>query len=329
MSTSARGCEFRPLPLLGNAHVQTLLGSFWRGVVPRFGTRERHVALPDGDRLVLHDSVPANWQPGRCIVLLVHGLGGTHRSGYMVRLAGLLVTHGLRAVRIDLRGCGRGTALARKTYNGACSEDLRAALAEMHAWDPSAPLIVIGFSLGGNIALKLAGEAAQHPVPGLERVATVAPPIDLIRCAALLALPRNRWYNRYFTAILVRQVRRHRRHFVQLRPVQFPRRLTVQMFDEIYTAPEGGFADAMEYYRRASSLPIIGRIAVPTLILAARDDPFIAVEPFESLAGLAGVEVQIVQRGGHCGFLGWDGAGGIRWAERRVANWVLHYGQEI
>jgi predicted alpha/beta-fold hydrolase len=319
-----RSPEFRPLPLLGNTHVQTLLGSFWPGVVRRFASREQHVRLPDGDRLVLHDSLPDGWQPGRRTALLVHGLGGCHRSGYMVRMAALLVSHGMRAVRVDLRGCGRGAALARNTYNGACSDDIRAALAEIRAWDPAAPLILIGFSLGGNIALKLAGEATQNPIPGLERVATIAPPIDLIRCAALLALPRNRMYDRYFAANLVRQVRLQRRHFADLPPLQFPRRLTVQVFDEIYTAPQGGFSGALDYYRRASALPIIPRIDVPTFIVAARDDPFIAVEPFETLAGSPLVELQIVPRGGHCGFLGWDGAGGIHWVERRVANWVLH-----
>jgi predicted alpha/beta-fold hydrolase len=309
---------------MGNRHVQTLLGSFWRGRVPRFASRERYVRLPDGDCLVLHDSVPDDWQPGRRIALLVHGLGGCHRSGYMVRMVARLRSAGVRAVRMDLRGCGRGAALARKTYNGACSDDLRAALAEIRTWDPAAPLVLIGFSLGGNIALKLAGEAADHPVPGLERVATVAPPIDLIRCASLLALPRNRLYDRHFAAVLIQQVRLHHRHFNELPRVQFPRRLTVRAFDEAYTAPQGGFAGALDYYRRASALPLISHIDVPTLIVAARDDPFVAVEPIETVAGSPRVQVEIVPRGGHCGFLGLDGAGGIRWVEGRLANWVLH-----
>ena len=100
------------------------------------------------------------------------------------------------------------------------------------------------------------------------------------------------------------------------------RRLTLRIFDDLYTAPQGGFADALDYYRRSSALPLITRIAVPALILTARDDPFVAVEPFEALKPPAHVEVRIVPRGGHLGFLGWDGAGGVRWAERVVADWV-------
>lgn len=314
--------DFRPLPCLGNAHVQTLLGNFWRGVVCRFATREHAVRMPDGDRLVLHDSVPQGWRSGRT-ALLVHGMGGCHRSGYMVRMTGLLLRRGVRVVRVDLRGCGRGAGLARKTYNAGCSADIRATLAELHRWDPGAPLIVLGFSLGGNIALKLAGEAAGDPVPGLERVAAVAPPIDLVRCAARFAWAQNRLYERYFVNTLMNQVRLHERHFPDLRPVRFPRRMTLRLFDEIYTAPQGGFADALDYYRRASALPLMREIAVPTFILTARDDPFIAVEPFESLAGPPQLEIHIVAHGGHCGFLGWDGAGGIRWGERRVAEWLL------
>src|SRR5439155_11446909 len=128
---------FRPLPFLSNTHVQTVLGTWLQG--PRFSatTLESHVLLSDGDRLVLHDSVPAGWQPGQGIAVLVHGLGGSHQSGYIQRLAGLLLPRGLRVVRLDLRGCGRGIALARGSYNGACSGDVRAVLAELARQSPT------------------------------------------------------------------------------------------------------------------------------------------------------------------------------------------------
>jgi predicted alpha/beta-fold hydrolase len=282
----------------------------------------RHAPLSDGGRLVLHDSVPESWRPGQRIALLVHGLGGSHQSGYMERTAGRLVRRGLRAVRIDLPGCGHGVHLSRRTYNGACSEDVRAAAAEVRRWAPTSPLALLGFSLGGNIVLKLAGEAASRPVAGLECVAALAPPVDMVRCAALLALPHNRLYDRHFAHTLVTQVQRHQRYFPDLPVARFPRRLTLRLFDEIYSAPRGGFADALEYYRRASSLPLLSRIAVPTFILAAMDDPFIAVQPFETLTAPPHVQVHIARRGGHLGFLGWDGSGGFRWAEQRLVDWL-------
>jgi predicted alpha/beta-fold hydrolase len=286
-------------------------------------TIERHVVLPDGDRLVLHDSRPARWRPGGRMVLLVHGLGGSHRSGHMQRLAWHCQAQGLRAVRLDLRGAGRGACLARKTYHGGCSEDVRAAAAMVHSWSPASPLILVGVSLGGNIVLKLAGEAADRPVPGLERVAAVSPPVDLEGSAARLALRHNHVYEQFFVRNLLHQLRRQQRYFPELPRARFPRRLTMRLFDDLYTAPRGGFADALDYYRCAGALPLLARIAVPTLILTARDDPFVTVEPLEVLAAPSHVTVHVTEHGGHLGFLGWDGAGGVRWAERRVAEWVL------
>src|SRR5207253_1311988 len=117
-------------------------------------------------------------------------------------------------------------------------------------------------------------------------------------------------------------VRRRQRLFPELPAVRFPRRMTVRLFDELHTAPLWGFDDALDYYRRISSRPLLDRITVPTLILTARDDPFIAVEAFQDLALPRSIELRIVEHGGHLGFLGWDGAGGFRWAERRLAEWV-------
>ena len=319
--------DFRPLPFFHNAHLQTLLGHLWRGSVPADGRRERQVVLGDGDRLILHDYLPRTWRPGRPVALLVHGLAGCYLSGAVQRTAGLLLRQGIRVVCVDLRGAGRGAALARRTYNGGCSEDVRSAAAEIRSWAPTSPLTLVGFSLGGNIVLKLAGEAASRPVPGLARVAALAPPVDLEQCAALIALPANRLYERHFVHSLVQQVRRQQRFFPELSRSRFPQGLTLRLFDDLYTAPRGGFADALDYYRRSSSLPLLPQINVPALILAARDDPFVAVEPLESLPHRAPLQVRITTHGGHLGFIGPDGVGGFRWAERQVADWVARQGR--
>src|SRR5216683_7216546 len=117
--------DFRPFPLLGNPHVQTVLGNLLTGPDLTHPTRQRIVTLIDGDRLVLHDSVPAHWRPGNRIALLVHGLGGTHRSRHLRALARLLLPQGIRVVRVDLRGTGKGLALARRGYHAGCSDDIR------------------------------------------------------------------------------------------------------------------------------------------------------------------------------------------------------------
>jgi predicted alpha/beta-fold hydrolase len=315
--------RFRPLPLLRNPHLQTVFGFLWRG--PRFHhpTRQVQVNLPDGDRLVLHDSVPDDWADGRPAALLIHGMGGNSNSAYVQRVGARLYGRGARVVRIDLRGTGAGFGLAETFYHGGRSEDIRAALGAMHEWAPQSPLLLAGFSLGGNIALKLAGEAADEPVRNLKRVVAVAPPIDVVRCSELISQQHNRFYDRFFARQLVRLARLRQTRYPDPPLPDFPRRLSIREFDNLFTAPHCGFADALDYYRRSSSLPYIARIEVPTLIVTARDDPFIAVGPFEELRPPAHVEIEIHDHGGHLGFLGDDGEGGVRWLERRVVEWLL------
>jgi predicted alpha/beta-fold hydrolase len=315
--------DFRPLPLLGNPHVQSALGAFPRHVVVE--AQRRHVIwLPDGDGLVLHDNTPRRWRPGRPMALVIHGLSGNATQPHVQRLVMMLMQRGVRAFRIDLRGTGEGLPLARSVYHGGRSDDIRAALAYMHKLSPTSPLLLLGVSLGGNLALRVAGELPQHPVPGLARVAALSPPIDLAVCARLLARPVNRIYEEIFVRCVLDEARRRQRYFPDLPPLRFPRgRLTWRAFDDHYTAPRCGFTCALDYYHRASVTSLLAHIAVPALILTARDDPFIAIEPFEATPMSDRVVLRIVRKGGHIGFVGHDGAGGIRWGERRMVEWVL------
>lgn len=314
--------DFRPLPLLGNPHIQTLLSNLLPAPALPGLTTIHHVDLADGQRLLAYDTAPPRWRPGQPIAVLVHGLGGNHQSPIVCRVSRRLLDKGLRIVRLDLPSCGKGIALSRRPYDAGSSHDVRAVLELAHRWSPTSPLFLLGFSLGGNIVLKLAGEAAAQPVPGLQRVVAVAPPIDLERCCDLICQPRNRLYELNFLRELLDLVRRRERCFPDMPRTRFPRSMTLRQFDELYTAPRGGHASAQEYYRRSSSLPLIPEIRVPTLILTARDDPFIVTAPFESLAAPAHVEVRILNRGGHLGFLGWDDGWDFFWGDRRVIDWV-------
>jgi predicted alpha/beta-fold hydrolase len=303
--------------------VQTVLGVLLNDWQRRIACRPQQVLLADGDRLSWYDSRPRQWQPGAPIALLVHGLTGCHRSGYLVRLGRMLLGQGVRVVRMDLRGAGTSLRLARRTYTAASSPDVRAVAEAVLADSPGSPLVLAGFSLGGNIVLKLAGEAAADPLPGLAGVAAVNPPIDLTHCSQLLDQPGNRFYNLRFARKLVEIAVQHRQLFPDLPTVDFPRDLTLRQFDDLYTAPRWGFADAADYYRRASSRPLIRAIRVPLLILTAQDDPFVGVEPIASLPARAGQDVRIARQGGHLGYIGLDGSSGVRWGERQVAEWML------
>lgn len=315
--------QFRPLPLLSSPHLQTICGFLWRGRPFLYPTRRHLLDLGDGDRLVLHDSAPPTWRDGDPVAMLIHGMGGNSRSGYVQRVSGQLYRRGVRVVRIDLRGTGAGFGLAVGFYHGGRSEDIRMALEEIHRWAPRSPLWLIGFSLGGNLALKYAGETAEKPLAALQRVVTVAPPIDVLRCSLLISQRHNRFYNRFFARQLIRLARIRQRHYPDPPLPEFPRRATIRDFDDLFTAPRCGFADADDFYRRISSQPLIARIPVPTLIATARDDPFVAVEPFEELRVPSHIQVEIHEHGGHLGFLGHDGSGGIRWMEHRIVRWLL------
>jgi predicted alpha/beta-fold hydrolase len=315
--------DFRPLPMLGNPHVQSVLGALPRHVFVE--ARRRHVVwLPDGDGLLVHDNPSRRWRPGQPMALIIHGLSGNATQPHVQRLATMLMQRGVRAFRLDLRGTGDGLPLARNVYHGARSDDIRAALAYMHKVSPASPLLLLGMSLGGSLALRVAGEMPVHPVPGLARVAALSPPIDLARCASMLARPANRIYEEIFVRCVLDEARRRQRYFPDLPPLRFPRgRLTFRLFDDHYTAPRCGYSCALEYYHHASVTSLLAHIHVPTLILSARDDPFIAIEPFEATPMSSHVVVRIVSQGGHIGFVGPDGAGGIRWGERRMVEWVL------
>ena len=317
--------SFRTLPFLGNPHAQTVLGNLDSWTRERLPSTPHVVPLADGDAVVVHETTPTA-APPTCCVLLIHGLGGTHRSGYLRRITNELVGRGMRIYRIDLRGAGASVHHAHRLYNAACSDDVRTALEWIAARNPGMTLLAAGFSLGGNIILKLAGEAAADPVPGLVGVVSVGAPLDLARCAEMIRdFP---FYDRYYSRRLVAQVRllcRVRRDF----PVPpFPRRLTIRDFDTLYTAPVGGFADVPDYHRRASALPFVPAIRLPAYLLAARDDPFVAWQSYAELPAMPNVTLQLVTRGGHLGFLGSDGRGGIRWAETQVIDWLVRKARE-
>jgi predicted alpha/beta-fold hydrolase len=226
---------------------------------------------------------------------------------------------------LDLRGAGAGLTLARGRYNAGCSGDVRAAVAAIHRAAPQAPIWLAGISLGANVILKLAGESSADPVPGLARIVAVSPPVDLAACLLRLSLPRNRFYDCQFVLGLLFEARRRERSFPDQRLPPMPRPLTLGHFDEFVTAPRGGFRDAADYYTQSSSAQFVPAIRLPTLILTARDDPFIDPNPIERLSRPVCVQLWMTDHGGHVGFLGADGVGGWCWGERAVADWLCGF----
>lgn len=322
---------FRPHPLLRSAHAQTLAGVYLP--MPKLPYRaDRHIVdLDDGDQLVLHDDRPEGWQNGDRACLLIHGLAGCYESGYMQRISHKLGARGVRAFRMDLRGCGAGEGLARLPYHSGRSEDARAALEFIGQIAPDSPVTLVGFSLGGNISLKLAGEMGDRPCAHWDSVMAVCPPVDLAACSRQIQKRPNTLYDRYFVARLVQQLE-SRRSFLppeHARPFERPPR-TLWDFDNQFTAVVCQFGTADDYYARASSLPLLANIRRPTLILAAADDPMIPPIALQTAPLPPAVRLCMTARGGHLGFVGRSGVDADRrWMDWRVVDWVTGVRQWI
>lgn len=315
--------SFLPFPLLRGPHLQTIAAAklaLWRREPPG---EVRVVALPDGDRLALVVSTPRSWQPEHPSVLLLHGLCGCHQSSYMMRLALKLWQRGIRAIRMNMRGCGAGTGLARQPYHSGRSPDVLAVLEDLQRQWPQSPVTLLGFSLGGNVMLKFAGELGRQAEELCAQVIAVCPPADLAACSRLLGKPSNWLYERYFMRRLLAAVAERHRLFPNLAPVPLPERLSLYQFDNLYTAPQCGFADADDYYACSSAAPLVPRITLPCRILFAEDDPFIDATVFDGVALPENVEVVRTSKGGHLGFLGRPGRpGGYRWMDACLLDWI-------
>lgn len=318
---------FRPARGLSSPHAQTAWATLFPSLLPLAGTTERRLRLDDGDLVVLHDNCPQNWRRSDHVVLMLHGLGGSHRSGYMVRLAARLQQRGVRAFRMDHRGCGAGNSLAKHPYHAGRIEDLAAAVNMVERLCPGSPISLVGFSLSGNLLLRYLGESVASLPLSLFRAVAVCPPIDLQHCSSMLSASRmGQRYDLYFAKRLVRQLSNSTqwREDVPLASVRRPPRRLYD-FDELYTAPASGFESADHYYDRASSRSVISQIRVHTTILASKDDPVVSTQAFRGVEFPPNVTMCLTQHGGHLGFVGRSGVDpDRRWMDWRLLEWLLN-----
>ena len=308
--------DFRPHGLLGDPYSQTIVGAYLPG--RGLADRQQHVVpLPDGDRLVIVENRAIAAAPGARVVVLAHGLCGSHRSSYLMRLGRKCLARGWHVLRVNLRNCGPGFGQARQLYHSGRSEDLRAVAHWATSRFPGSPITLAGFSLSGNIVLKLAGEGGD--VGRVDGFTAVCPPVDLAGAARKLEQPRNRFFDAYFVKQL--RVTAQRLAALESQVVSLPVHMTLRGFDDAYTAPRSGFRDAADYYRRCSALPLLGAITKPTLIVAAADDPIVDVSGLEATAPSDYLDLVVTERGGHLGFLG-RGAASWRWMDDVLLSWL-------
>ncbi len=297
--------EFQPHPLLRSGHAQTCFTAFWTGSQSPYRARQHIIPTTHGDRLVLHDDQPDGWRDGDAAVLLIHGLGGCHRSPYVVRIATKLNARGLRTFRLDMRGCGVGDRHAKLLGHAGRSEDVAAAVEFLQQICPQSRRVAVGFSLGGNLLLKWLVESGANGATGVHRAMAVSAPIDLALCARSMQRGSGLIYSRWFVRLLVRQLRQRSAELPDLGRIDLARLpRTLYEFDDRVTAPLSGFSGADEYYVRCSSALGLNAIRTPTVLLTAADDPLIPVEMYTAIRPSDSVAVRITQHGGHVGFFG-------------------------
>jgi len=300
----------------------------------------RHIELPSPEnRLIeVEPGIPVlchcHWQQerqGALTLIVVHGLEGSSESQYMLGIARNGLAAGMNVVRMNQRNCGGMDHCAPTLYNSSRSGDVAAVARELVKRDGIRGFVLVGFSMGGNLVLKLAGEWSDAGPRQFRGVAAVCPAIDLAAGADALHEPANRVYEYYFLLQLFRRFRRK----VQLFPTEFEAvRLrgvrSLREFDDRITAHYCGFASADDYYARARAANIIDRIAVPALIVHAANDPFVRILPETRKKILANPYITYVETedGGHCAFLGerdGDPAYDGRWAEREIVEFAKQF----
>ena len=268
-------------------------------------------------------------QRGQALTLIVvHGLEGSSDSQYMLGVGRNGLAAGMNVVLMNQRNCGGMDDCAPTLYNSGLSGDVAAVVRSVLENDGVSRFALIGFSMGGNLVLKLAGEWGSDAPPQLRAVAAVCPAIDLAASADALHEPRNRLYEYYFLIQLFRRIRTKARLFPGKFDLSRLRGISsLRMFDDRITAYYCGFAGADDYYARAAAANVVDRIAVPTLIIHAANDPFIRIRPetLQRIAANPNITYLETDDGGHCAFIGerngdsWDDG---RWAEREVVEFV-------
>jgi len=320
---------FTPRRFLRNGHLQTLAGNFF----------PRTAVLPPPENELIeveaaHEGVPpsrvlcqSHWQPeaGRDTVLLLHGLEGSSDSQYVRGNSARFFAAGWNVVRMNMRNCGGTERECPTLYHSGLSGDVLAVVRHFERMRDARRWSLVGYSMGGNLVLKLAGDLGEDAAPLLRAVAGVSPVVDLAPSSDALHEPANRIYEWKFLRGLVQRYAYKCELFPQIfNPTRSRGVRSLREFDDRVMSPYCGFTGADDYYHRAASARVVHRIAVPTLVLHALDDPFIRMLPETRAILLANPRVYLIEtdHGGHCAFLapaaGYDGY----WAERLLFDFL-------
>jgi predicted alpha/beta-fold hydrolase len=325
--------DFQPGRWFRNGHVMTIVGNYLprKHQLPLEEPWFVEVEPAAEDRRSTLVRCDCDWQPeevrqDRLTLVLVHGLEGSSRSQYILGTATRAWGLGCNVVRMNMRSCGGTDELSPGIYHSGRSEDVAAIVGGLVRDFRLRSIALVGYSMGGNLVLKYAGERSEGVPAELCAVVGVSPLMDLAPSSKALHLPANRVYEWKFLRGMLRRFRRK----VELFPSLYTRDgldeiRSMRDFDQNIVARYGGFAGADDYYATVASSRWASRLAVPTLIIHAVDDPFIVMLPSTRAALLANRQVTFIEtrHGGHCAFLSTERGSDRHWAEKTLVNWLV------
>ena len=324
MPRTAHRWKFRPHPLLPNGHLQSFAGIYLPRRDAPYQAIQHQVPLDDGDHLVLHEDQPEGAGDEPPIVLLIHGLGGCYLSTYMRRMTERLLARGYHVFRMDMRGCGAGQGLAKHPTHCGRSGDVAATLHYIANLYSQAATHLVGFSMGGTLALNMLAESGEIRVGNLRRTLAICPPIDLMATERGFHTRMGRRYDRFFVRLLWKQIVDRWQRFPEMAPIPIPQRpRRLRDIDELVIAPSAGFTSAEDYYRQTAPGPKLKSIQQPVTILVSQDDPIIPFAPLGAYPRSSSVETIATSHGGHLGFLSLRGDDpDLRWLDWRIIDWL-------
>jgi predicted alpha/beta-fold hydrolase len=268
-----------------------------------------------------------HWQQGKKqeapVIAIVHGLEGSCDSNYVLGIAEKAYQRGFHVIRLNQRNCGGSETLTPTLYNSGMSGDYRAVFDELARHDGFTRIFFAGYSMGGNLVTKMAGEYGEAPPRALRGVCAICPALDLGACADALQKPANYFYQRRFVNGLMARYARKAALFPKIYSRNgFGPIRSVRAFDDAITAPCFGYRDAQEYYEAAGARKVVAQVRVPMLMITAQDDPFVPYESFLAAMVADNPAIRFVapERGGHCGFISKHEGAERFWAEARVVD---------
>ncbi len=289
---------FQPAAGLSSPHLQTILPSLLGrgGIEPP--SSHFFISLEDGDMLCSKMSIPPHWKPHQKTIVLLPGLGGSDASDYIVRISRKFYERGYRILRLNLRGSVSGVEFAQRPYHGGTSQDILQVVQTLKRQTPQSPILLIGFSLGGNIILKLLGELGEQASSLIEMAIAICTPIDLKQTMDLLSIGINRLYHRYY----VRKLQQIASRWIGKHSIR-----SLLDFDNLVTAHYWGYRDAFDYYQQCSSKFFLPDIRGSCHLIFSADDPFVDYRAALQYPLSSAVNIWLSQQGGHMGFWGWSG----------------------